>query len=56
MMKKAARKAAMQEALKNAALVPFGLLLNCEKALLILKEGLAESILIAIADLGSAAA
>ena len=53
---KAARKAALQEALKNAALVPFELLLNCEKALLILKEGVGRINPNCYSDLGSGAA
>lgn len=53
---KTARKAAMQEALKNAALVPLELLLNCERALLILKKGVGRINPNCYSDLGSGAA
>ncbi len=53
---KAARKAAMQEALKSAAMVPFELLLNCENALHILKEGVGRINPNCYSDLGSGAA
>lgn len=53
---KAARKAAMQSALKNAALVPFELLENCERALMALTECVGTINPNCYSDLGSGAA
>lgn len=53
---KAIRKEAMQNALKQAAQIPFELLLNCERALEILSEGVGTINPNCYSDLGSGAA
>ncbi|MDO4567546.1 MAG: cyclodeaminase/cyclohydrolase family protein [Clostridia bacterium] len=53
---KAARRAAMQSALKYAAQVPFELLLNCERALEVLSECVGTINPNCYSDLGSGAA